>query len=75
MPAKTSDPRYDRFAASYGDNAVELDALPPDELERIVREAITSLIDSTAWNAEIKKTKEEREGIQRQIDELLENLE
>ncbi|GAJ11175.1 unnamed protein product, partial [marine sediment metagenome] len=37
MPAKTSDPRYDRFAASYGDNAVELDALPPDEFERIVR--------------------------------------
>ncbi|MBA7669103.1 hypothetical protein ES703_77231 [subsurface metagenome] len=75
MPAKTSDPRYDRFAASYGDNAVELDALPPDELERIVRDAITSLIDQTAWNAEIAKAKHEREDIQRQIDELLENLE
>ena len=75
MPAKTSDPRYDRFAQSYGDNAVELDALPPDELERIVRDAIASLIDSTTWNAELAKAKEEREGIQRQIDELLENLE
>lgn len=75
MPAKTSDPRYDRFAASYGDNAVELDALPPDELERIVRDAITSLIDSTTWNAELKQADEEREGIQHQIDELLENLE
>jgi len=75
MPAKTSDPRYDRFAASYGDNAVELDALPPDEFERIVRDAITSLIDSTAWQAEIERAAEEREGIQRQIDELLENLE
>lgn len=74
MPAKTSDPRYDRFAASYGDNAVELDALPPDELERIVRDAITSLIDATAWDAEIKKATQEREGIQQQIDELLENL-
>ncbi len=75
MPAKTSDPRYDRFAASYGDNAVELDALPPDELERIVKGAITSLIDQEAWNAEIEKGKEERETIRRQIDELLENLE
>ncbi|MBA7551162.1 hypothetical protein ES705_43698 [subsurface metagenome] len=75
MPAKTSDPRYDRFAASYGDNAVELDALPPDEFERIVRDAITSLIDTTAWNAELKRAAQEREGIQRQIDELLENLE
>ncbi|KKN21799.1 hypothetical protein LCGC14_0921790 [marine sediment metagenome] len=75
MPAKTSDPRYDRFAESYGDNAVELDALPPDELERIVRDAITSLIDEPAWNAELTKATEERDDIQRQIDELLENLE
>ena len=75
MPAKTSDPRYDRFAASYGEQAVELDALPPDELERIVRDAIQSLIDITAWNAEIEKSNEQREEIRRRIDELLENLE
>lgn len=75
MPAKTSDPRYDRFAASYGEEAVELDALPPDELEGIVTLAIESLIDSTAWNAELKRADEERQDIQRQIDELLENLE
>ena len=75
MPAKTSDPRYDRFAASYGEEAVELDALPPDQLESIVRDAITNLIDSQAWDAEIKKSKEERDEIQRRIDELLENLE
>ncbi|GAI80155.1 unnamed protein product, partial [marine sediment metagenome] len=74
MPAKTSDPRYDRFAASFGDNAVELDALPPDELERIVREAITALIDHAAWHAQIEKGNEEREQIRLQIDELLENL-
>lgn len=75
MPAKTSDPRYDRFAASYGDNAVELDALPPDELERIVRDAITSLIDAEAWNAELKQANEERHEIRGKIDKLLENLE
>ncbi|GAI59559.1 unnamed protein product, partial [marine sediment metagenome] len=75
MPAKTSDPRYDRFAASYGEEAVELDALPPDQLESIVRDAIVSLIDATAWDAQIAKAKEEQEDIQRQIDELLENLE
>jgi len=75
MPAKTSDPRYDRFAASYGDNAVELDALPPDQLETILTAAIESLIDSTAWNAQIAKGTHEREAIRRQIDELLENLE
>jgi len=75
MPAKTSDPRYDRFAASYGGNAVELDALPPDELERIVRDAITSLIDPTAWNAQLQDAKEERHELQRRINGLLENIE
>jgi len=75
MPAKTSDPRYDRFAASYGENAVELDALPPDELEKIVRNAITSLIDTDAWHAQIEDTKEERAEIQRRLNELLQNLE
>ncbi len=75
MPAKKSDPRYERFAASYGDQAVELDALPPDELERIVSAAIEDLIDRHAWNAEIEKAKQEREEAQRRIKELLDQLE
>ncbi len=74
MPAKTSDPRYDRFAASYGEEAVELDALPPDTLESIVRDAIVSLIDQTAWNAETQRAREERSEIKGKIDKLLENL-
>jgi len=75
MPAKKSDPRYERFAASYGDQAIELDALPPDELERIVSTAIEDLIDPGAWSAEIEKAKQEREEAQRRIEELLDKLE
>jgi len=71
MPAKKSDPRYERFAQSYGDQVVELDALPPDELERIVSTAIEELVDPAAWNAELEKAKQEREEVQRQINELL----
>ncbi len=75
MPAKKSDPRYERFAASYGDEVVELDALPPDELDRIITAAIEHLIDQPAWNAEIEKARQEREEAQRRIDELLDQLE
>jgi len=75
MPAKKSDPRYERFAASYGDQVVELDALPPDELDRIVSTAIEELIDREAWNAEIEKASQEREEAQRRIEELLDQLE
>lgn len=74
MPAKKSDPRYDRFAQSYGDQAVELDALPPDELERIVSTAIEGLIDWVPWNAEIEKAKQEREEARRRIEELLDQI-
>ncbi|MBA7681767.1 hypothetical protein ES703_90107 [subsurface metagenome] len=75
MPAKKSDPRYDRFAQSYGDQAVELDAIPPDELERIVSAAIEDLIDQEAWQAEEAKAEQEREEAQRRMEELLDQLE
>lgn len=74
MPAKKSDSRYERFAASYGDEAVELDALPPDELERIITTAIEELIDPTTWNAELEKVKQEREEARRRVKELLDQL-
>ncbi|MFZ2419264.1 MAG: hypothetical protein WAW22_12195 [Smithellaceae bacterium] len=35
-PAKQADPNYKRFVAEYGDNVVELDALPPDVLKELV---------------------------------------
>ena len=71
MPAKRSDPRYEKFAASYGDMAVELDALPPNELERIIVTAIEGLIDQDTWNAEIEKAEQEREIVRHRIKELL----
>ena len=74
MPAKKSDPRYDRFAASYGDQVVELDALPPDELERIVSAAIEELIDQDEWDTEEAKAEQERQEVRDRIDDLLDQL-
>ena len=74
MPAKRSDPRYREFAASYGDQVVELDALPPNELDRIVTAAIEDLIDSSAWNSELRKANQQKDEVRRQIDEILEQL-
>jgi hypothetical protein len=44
-PGKQSDPNYKRFVAEYGDNVVELDALPPDVLRNIVEGCIQRHID------------------------------
>ncbi|MBA7530711.1 hypothetical protein ES705_22921 [subsurface metagenome] len=81
MMAKTkadgsfANPLHKKFAASYGDQVVELDALPPDELDRIVSTAIEELIDQDAWQAEEAKAKQEKEEAQRRIEELLDQLE
>ena len=49
LPAKRSDKRFMAFHKEYGTEAAELDALPPDELRRRVREAIESHIDKQEW--------------------------
>ncbi len=46
---KRTDSRQAGFAAEYGDAAVELDALPPDILTSLVRNAIRHMIDPHAW--------------------------
>jgi hypothetical protein len=46
---KTEDPRAETFRDMHGNQCVELDALPPSELRRRVRTAVTSLINKEAW--------------------------
>jgi hypothetical protein len=41
-PTKTSDTRARRFRQFHGTDSVELDAIPPDELRRLVKDAIDS---------------------------------
>lgn len=74
MPAKKNDPRYEQFAASYGDQAVELDALPPGDLDRIIASAIEDLIDYNAWDAELEQAEQEQKVVRQRIDEMLDNL-
>lgn len=74
MPAKRSDPRFKAFVQSYGDRAVELDALPPDELEKIIVKEVEDHIDPDAWNREVERTKKEKEKVRELIQRLVEKL-
>jgi len=49
MPVKKSDVRTPSFVAAYGDEAVELDALEPNVLKRLVAESIEEYMDIDAW--------------------------
>ncbi len=48
-PGKTGDSRHAKFAAEYGSQSVELDALPPNVLTSMVRFVIRRHIDVDEW--------------------------
>jgi hypothetical protein len=49
LKVKDSDSRAARFVESHGDECVELDALPPEELRTRIQNAVTELIDQELW--------------------------
>jgi hypothetical protein len=57
-PVKMSDSRQAAYVEKYGEECWEVDALPPDELQRIIREAFEEEIDEEAM--EEVKTREQR---------------
>jgi hypothetical protein len=57
MEAKESSAQYGKFAARHGRHAYELEALPPAELQGLLREAIDSVLDVAAFNREIDAEK------------------
>lgn len=49
-PAKTTDARASAYIAEFGSESWELDALDPNTLVGLVRSAIESVRDETAWS-------------------------
>jgi len=70
LPVKHSDSRSKAFIKKYGSKCVELDALPPNELKRRIREVIANNIDLTKWEHMEKIEDEERLTLEQFIDGL-----
>ena len=56
-PAKESDSRFEDYAAKYGDESWELDALSPAYLRKLVARHIARYIDKKAWAERQKEIK------------------
>lgn len=72
--AKKGSTNYAKFVSKHGDQCWELEALPPDELQDIVREAILSVIDVDAYNDEVDREHEDAkflEGVRRTVREAV----
>jgi Arc/MetJ-type ribon-helix-helix transcriptional regulator len=62
-PAKITDSRAAGYIAEYGDESWELDALPPDAMSTLIREAVTALLDQEAWDRALESETAERESL------------
>jgi hypothetical protein len=54
MQAKESSVHHNKFVEKYGKNVFELEALPPRELQRILRRTLNSVLDIAALNREME---------------------
>jgi hypothetical protein len=62
-PTKTSDTRAGRFRQMYGTDSVELDAIPPDQLRQLVKDAIDSHMEPWRLQQFRMVEREERETL------------
>lgn len=76
-PAKSSDSRFKKYEERHGDESWEVDALPPNVLQQIIRDRITKLIDWSAMNAVIEEEKADKKAMysvaNRQTERIIEN--
>jgi hypothetical protein len=70
LEAKRSDSRYRSYVELHGDETIELDALPPNELRRRIREAVEAHIDSDEWERLRRIERVERDSIASMADAL-----
>lgn len=60
-PAKMSDPRAMKYVAEHGAESWEVDALPPDVLDRVIREHMDELVDTDKMEAVEEKEAKDKE--------------
>jgi hypothetical protein len=77
MKAKKASSRHDKFVERHGNDVFELEAVPPEELQKILRQSIDSVLDVRAFNAEIEAEKRDAAhlaGVRRAVQQQLQGV-
>ncbi|HET6959533.1 MAG TPA: hypothetical protein VFI56_23230, partial [Vicinamibacterales bacterium] len=69
-PAKTTDARFETYAAEHGNKSWEVEALPPKVLAKIVRDALEKTVDRRLMNAVIEEEKKHKSVLTRACEEV-----
>jgi hypothetical protein len=75
MQAKEGSANYEKFTRVHGHDVFELEAIPPDKLQKILEDAIDRVIDRHAFNAELDEEKRDAaflDGVRRRVHDVLE---
>lgn len=64
-PAKTTDSRYETYAAKHGTESWEVDALPPKELQRIIQVALDEVVDVKKLSEVLELESKGREALRK----------
>lgn len=62
-PAKETDSRAAEYIKRFGDSSWELDALPPDVLDKLIKDAIDEFVDWDVWRQIDRDEEELREPL------------
>lgn len=67
-PAKLTDPRAGAYIAEHGDQSWEVDALDPDTLAGLIRDAMWTHVDLTAMEAIKAKEEKDKRKLRKLVD-------
>ncbi len=66
-PAKTTDARFAAYEAEHGSQSWEVDALPPNVLAQIIRDAFRSVIDASAFAKVVSREKRDSSAVREAV--------
>lgn len=69
-PAKNTDARFEDYRAEFGDESWELDALSPDQIQHLIKEAIDPMRDEALWEAALAKEAIDLNDLDVMIEEM-----
>jgi hypothetical protein len=72
-PAKMSDSRANKYVALHGAESWEVDALPPEVLQALVRTAFEAIIDTDRMDAVKEREETEKELLREAVKNLRDN--
>lgn len=68
-PAKVKDSRYDAYRRQYGDQSWELDALEPEMIRDLIKDAVMRVRDPGRWDDNLRREAEDKMELEEMTDE------